>query len=158
MNSDSNSRLRFTNSTCKDFNLQDNSSVSFNWYLDIHITDSIGQNVPAANITAIYPNSTVAVSSSTNLDGWTRLTLTGNVLNTTGNYPLGSYTIIATYLTYSNGTTTNMTENQVVTLVLEGYVIPEFTTLIILPVFVTVFTAVMLCRKKWRTFVRQNMQ
>ena len=152
VNSDGNSRLRFTNSTCENFNLQDNSNVFLAWYLDVHITDSIGQNVHAANITAIYPNSTMAGTSSTNPDGWARLTLIGNVLNITGNYPFSGYVISATYLTYSNSTTVNMTENQVVTLMFEGYVIPEFTSLWIQTIVVIVLTTIMCYLKRQRKF------
>ena len=39
------------------------------------------------------------------------------------------------YDTYSDATTVNMTENQQITLTLEDFIIPEFSTIIILPLF-----------------------
>jgi len=46
-----------------------------------------------------------------------RFTLMEKMINATGEYPVGNYTVEATYLTHSNVTTVNMTGNQVITLI-----------------------------------------
>lgn len=120
--------------------------VYVSWYLDVHVDDSIGNSVPSANVTATYPNATVA--KLTGADGLARLTLMEKMINATGDYPVGNYTVEASYLTFSNSTTVNMTSNKQTELTL-GLVIPEFTSFLILP-FVTIATllTVMICRRK----------
>ena len=99
--------------------------------------DSIGQDVPLANVTATYPNLTLAESKLTGADAWVRLTLMEKMMNATGDYPVGNYTVEATFEVYSDESTENMTGNQQATLTLESFIIPEFTSLIILPLFMT---------------------
>lgn len=119
------------------------------WYLDVHVVDDINQDVPSANVTATYPNTTLAESKLTGEDGWIRLTLMEKIKNATGEYPVGIYTVEATYETYSNTTTVEMTGTQQITLTLEGFIIPEFPSLIILPLFmIATIIAVAICRKK----------
>jgi len=131
------SRLWLVNSTSDTYYVEDQSEVYVSWYLDVNVTDSIDQNVPSANVTAYYPNATIAESKLTGVNGWTRLTLLEKMMNATGDYPTGNYTVEATYDIYSNETTVNMTGNQQATLTLESFIIPEFSSLIILPLFMT---------------------
>jgi hypothetical protein len=125
------------------------SKVYVYWYLDIHVIDSIGQNVLSANVTATYPNTTLAESKLTDASGWTRLTLMQAMANASGYYPIGTYTVQATYQPYSNITTVVMTGNKQIALTLEDFVIPEFLSTIILPLFmVATLLAVVVCRRK----------
>jgi len=123
--------------------------VYVSWYLDVQVIDSIGQDVPSANVTATFSNGTEAESKLTDLSGWTRLTLMDKMINTTGEYPVGNYTVEATYDIHSDQTTVNMTENQQITLTLAGFIIPEFPSFLILPLFmVATLLAVILYRRK----------
>jgi hypothetical protein len=121
----------------------------FSWYLDVHVVDSVGNGVPLANVSATYPNAELAEAKTTNASGWTTLTLMEKMVNVTGSYPVGNYTVNGAYLFYSAAATVNMTESQAITLTLEGFVIPEFPTFLILPFFViaTLLTAIIYGRK-----------
>ena len=123
------------------------STVYVSWYLDVHVVDSIGQNVPSANVTAAYPNSTVAQQKLADEDGWARLTLMEKMMNDTGDYPIGNYTAKAEYQTYSDSIPVNMTGNQEVTLQLQ-LVIPEFPLTLILPLFMIATLAGILFHKR----------
>jgi len=119
------------------------------WYLDVHVVDDINQDVPYANVTATYPNTTLAESKLTGEDGWTKLTLIEKIKNSTGEYPIGIYTVEATYETYSNTTTVEMTGTQQITLTLEGFIIPEFPSFLILPLLlIATLLAVIVYRRK----------
>ena len=59
------------------------------------------------------------------------------MMNATGDYPIGNYTMQATYGIHSNSTSVNMTESKQTTLKLGGFVIPEFPPLITLPLFIS---------------------
>ncbi|MEM2912618.1 MAG: carboxypeptidase-like regulatory domain-containing protein [Candidatus Bathyarchaeia archaeon] len=137
------------NSTCAHPSIQDSAKVYVCWYLDVHVVDSISQNVPSATVTATYPNATTADSKLTDAYGWARLTLTEKITNATGEYPIGNYTITATYETHSKSTTVNMTENQQITLTLD-FIIPEFPSSTILSFFTLTITllAVIAYKKK----------
>ena len=125
--------------------------VYVSWYLDVHVIDSIGQDVPLANVIGTYPNTTLAESEPTDDSGWARLTLMEKMINATDSYPVGNYTVEATYEPHSNSTTVNMTENQIITLKLEDFVIPEFPSLIILPLFLmATLLATVFYRRKLR--------
>ena len=137
-----------TNSTYCDSATSNQSKVFECWYLDIHVIDSIGQNVPSANVTGINPNATIADSKLTDANGWARLTLMEKMMNATGEYPFGNYTVEATYETHSNSTTVNMTENREDTLTLD-FVVPEFPSFLVLPLFfIATLLAVIVYRKK----------
>ena len=122
------------------------------WYLGVHVVDSIGQNVPLASVTATYPNATVAETEVTDADGWARLVLMEKMVNTTGEYPVGNYTVEAFYDIYWNETTVNMTGNKQVVLVLESFIIPEFPPMSITPLFmIATLLAVIIYRRKHAT-------
>jgi hypothetical protein len=142
-------RVFLTNSTCSDFTISNQSRVFVYWYLDVNVVDDLYNNVPSANVTATFPNATQAESKLTNSIGWARLTLMEKMMNVTGNYPVGNYTIEATYLAYSSTTSVNMTENQQIALRLEGFIVPEFPSLLVLQLFmIATLLAVTLYKKK----------
>jgi hypothetical protein len=120
------------NSTYASVDTQDSAKVHFSWYVDVHVADSLGRDVSTANVEATYPNSSVAASRVTEADGSARLALMEKMVNQTGSYPLSNYTITASYLTYSNSTSVNVTGNLQLTLRLAD-LIPEFSSLIVLP-------------------------
>jgi hypothetical protein len=143
------SSVFLTNSSCSNFSFENRSQVSVYWYLDVHILDSLLNDVPSANVTAIFPNATQAESESTDYAGWSRLVLMEKIMNASGNYPVGNYTVEAAYDTFLNSTTVNMTENQQISLKLEGFVIPEFPSILLLPALATaVLSAFIFHRKK----------
>jgi hypothetical protein len=150
LNSYGNAKTWLVNSTAANYNISPGSSVNVCWHLDVHVIDSTGQNVPSANVTATYPNATMAGSELTDSDGLARLTLMEKMMNATGEYPVGNYTVEATYETHSNSTIMNeMTGNQAITLALEDFVIPELPSFIILPLLIAAtLLAVVLYRKK----------
>jgi hypothetical protein len=144
-----NSRIWAVNSTTNSIaQVCDNSVIYVSWYLDVHVIDSIVQNVPSANVTATYPNATIAESKLTNENGWTRLTLMQMMINSTGYYPVGDYNVNATYLTYSNETIVDMTGSKQISLMLEGFVISEFPSQIILPLFIIATLLTVIIRKR----------
>jgi len=125
--------------------IQEQSKVQVCWYLDVHVVDLNSTDVPSANVTATYPNATAAESTLTDSNGLVRLTLMEKMMNATGEYPVGNYTVEVTYESYSNNTTVNMTENQQ----REILVIPEFPSFLMLPLFmIATLLAVIVYRRK----------
>lgn len=127
----------------------DETSIRIFWYLDVHIVDDINQDVPSANATVTVQNGTLVESKFTGEDGWARLTLMEKTKNATGEYPVGIYTVEANYETYSNSTTIEMTGPQQITLTLDGFIIPEFPSFLIMPLFmIATLLAVIVYRRK----------
>lgn len=124
------------------------AKVFVRWYLDVHVEDSISQDVPLATVTASYPNGTQAESDLTDENGRIRLTLIEKMVNVTGEFPIGNYTVKANYDIYQDQATMNMTGNQETTLKL-GFVIPELPSLIILPLFMTLTLLATMVFKKY---------
>ena len=118
------------------------------WYLDVHVVDSLGQDVPSANVTATYPNATLAELKLTDLQGWTRLILIEKMMNVTGEYPIGEYTIEATYESYLADISVTMTDNRQITLTLQDFVIPEFLSQIVMPLFMIVTLLLVIAYRK----------
>jgi len=147
--SQNNAKVWLVNSTSLLYDRYGLSEIFINWHLDVHVIDSIDQDIPSSNVTAYYPNGTTYTSQLTDSNGLTRLTLTEKMMNATGEYPVGNYTVEATYESYSNNTTVNMTGNQVTTLRLEDFIIPEFPSFIILALFMlAALLTVILHRRK----------
>jgi hypothetical protein len=138
------------NTTVALFEFSMQGEVYVSWYLSVHVIDSIGQDIPSANVTATYPNATMAASELTDFEGLSRLTLMEKMINSTGAYPIGNYTIKASYQSYSNGTAVNMTQSQELSLRLEGFVIPEFPQFLVAELFMmgTVFLTAMILKRK----------
>jgi hypothetical protein len=147
------STVNVCNSSYSYRGIEQSARVYVYWYLGVHVVDSINQDVPSANVTATYPNATVVESKLADANGWARLTLMEKMMNATGEYPVGNYTVEATYDIYSDQTTANMTENQQITLTLEEFVIPEFPSFLILPIFIitTLLTVIFYRRRQTTT-------
>lgn len=110
--------------------------VHVSWYLEAHVIDTIGQDVPSANVTFTYQNATIVKSKLTDANGMVKLTLKEKMMNVTGEYPVGNYTVEATYDIHSDDTTINMTGNKHVLLMLEPFIIPEFPSFLVIPLFI----------------------
>lgn len=132
--------------------------VIVSWFLEVHVVDQIGQNVPSADVIVYYGyvGGTVVDSKLTNSDGITHFVLTEKMKNVTGEYPHGNYAVKATYGSYSNSTTVEMTENKQVTIVLHDFIIPEFLSLVIpLLLMAATLLAVIFYRKKFTATARK---
>jgi len=91
----------------------------------------------------------VTDSKLTDIDGLANFIATEKVICPSGQDTYGNYTIKATYNTFFSQTTVNMTGNRQITLTLEDFVIPEFPSLIILPLFmISTLLAATLYRRK----------
>ena len=143
-----NSTVELVNSTYMLTYLTGESEVYVSWYLFVNVVDSLTQNVPLANVTVTFPNATLAESKFTDAEGWARFTLLEKMLNATGAYPVGNYTVEATYDTHSDATTVNMTQSQQITLTLIDFVIPEFPSFLIPPLFMAATILVVIVRRR----------
>ena len=126
----------------------DLSEVYLSWYLDVIVEDSVSQVVPSASVTVSYPNTTVFDSKLTDESGLARFPLMEKMVNATGEYPIGNYTVDATYDTYLGSSTVNMTETKQVNLPLENFVIPEFSSLVLLSTFIIATIAVIVVNRR----------
>jgi len=134
--------VKLINSTHSHHSLYNQAKLYVCWYLDVHVVDSNGFDVPSANVTATYPNATLADSKLTDINGWVRLTLLEKIVNASGTYPIGNYTISAEYDMHQEEQSVEMTENKII-------VIPEFPSFLILPLFMTLtLIAVIVYRRK----------
>ena len=122
------------------------------WFLDVHVVDSIGQDVPSANIT-IYDHTDVMTDSKlTSNDGLANFIVPEKVIYPSGQHSYGNYTIKTTYDDFCDQTTVNMTDNKQITLTLEDFVIPEFPSFPILSLFmIATLLAVIVYRRKHQT-------
>jgi len=137
-----NSTLWLVNSTSNEYDIEDWSQISVSWYLDIHVVDSNGTSVAYADVTATYPNSTVAESKLTDMNGWARLALMEKLMNVTGSYPIGNYTITTRYNTHEEQQSENIAGNRQIT-------IPEFPSFLILPLFmIATLSAVIIYKRR----------
>lgn len=147
--------VTLTNTTYVQLRLYDSTEVYVYWYLDVHVIDSVGQHVPSASVTVAFPNATVAQAMSTGAHGWASFTLMEKMTNATASYPVGNYDINATYLSHSDGAAVNMTENHAITLVLSDFVIPEFPSFLVLPLFMIATLASFVAYKRRPGRMRQ---
>lgn len=142
--------VELTNSThTEPLDLLNGAKVCVYWYADIHVLDSTHIPVPSANVTAIYSNTTTAGLNITGTYGWARLTLMEKMINVTGTYPVGNYTIKATYEIHSTNATVNMTMNKHIILYLD-FILPEFPSQTIALLFITTTLLITLAYKKKR--------
>jgi len=123
--------------------------IAVAWYLDVFVTDLIGQVVPSANVTAYYQNETMAESKLTDANGTARLILVQKVIyEWNQEYSIQEYSVQATYAIHLQGTQVSMTGNQHAILKLD-FTIPEFPSFLILPLFMIVtLLAVIVYRRK----------
>ncbi|MBS7633522.1 hypothetical protein KEJ15_07920 [Candidatus Bathyarchaeota archaeon] len=142
------SLVSLINSTYTFVNINDNATMLVSWYLDVHVIDSLGQNVSFANVTA-YVEYTLIQSKLTDTGGLARLTLQSELVNATGHYPAANYFINASYLAYQSTTEISVSSNLHLDFILEGLVVPEFPANLILHLFiVAVLLAAILYRKR----------
>lgn len=127
--------------------INNQATMLVSWYLDVHVTDSIGQNVSSANVTA-YLEGVVIQSELTDADGLARLTLQGKMINATGVYPVADYFVNASYLAYRNATLVTMIGNMQITLTLEGFIVPEFPSTITLLLLISVALIVIIVARR----------
>jgi len=143
------SELLSANSTIQSHSIRDQAEVFVSWYLDVHVVDSIGQDVPSANVTAKSSNMASVGSKLTDANGWASLTLMEKMMNASGEYPVGNYTVEAVYETYASNATINMTGSKMITLELSDFTIPEFSSFLLVPLFMsTALLAAIAYRKK----------
>jgi hypothetical protein len=131
------SMVELVNSSYVQTDLSGASAVSVSWYLSVSVVDSWSQTVPLANVTVAFPNATLTDSKLSDENGSARFTLLEKMMNATGAYPVGNYTVNASYAGYSDGTTLNLTTSAQITLMLDDFIIPELP----LPLILTLFTA-----------------
>jgi len=111
--------------------------------------DSIGQDVPLANVTVYRHTGTIMDSKLTSNDGLANFVVPEKVIRPPGHTTYGNYTIKTTYDDFCDQTTVNMTDNKQITLTLEDFVIPEFPSFLILPLFmITTLLAVIVYRRQ----------
>jgi hypothetical protein len=142
------------NSTCTSASINDQAMMFISWYLDVHVTDSVGQNVSCANVT-VYLESTIIQSKLTDANGLARLTLQGELINATGHYQVADYFVNASYLTYQSTMEVALISNTHITFTLEDLIITEFLTNLILPLFIaTTLISAIFSRKKQKPELR----
>ena len=137
------------NTTYNNLNIYYSAEAYVGWHIDVHVIDSLGQDVPSVNVTATYPNATVAESKLTNENGWARLTLIEKMINDTGEYPIENYIITAKYETHTEQQPVNVTGNQEITIEL-SFIIPELPKFLLISLFVTATFLIVIIRKRKR--------
>ncbi|MEM3577886.1 MAG: carboxypeptidase-like regulatory domain-containing protein [Candidatus Bathyarchaeia archaeon] len=106
-----NARVWLFNTTITNGAVYDSSIAYLYYYLDVHVTDLVGQDVPSANVTAYDSENVLMDSKLTEIDGKARLALMKGFVNETGFYWTGAYTVVAYYMKCSNSTSVNMYGN-----------------------------------------------
>ncbi len=142
-----NSRIWAVNSTAATPYVGGQAEIYIYWYLDVHVIDLNSDDVPYANVTAKYSNSSIAETKQADAYGWARLTLMYAMVNATGDYPVGTYTIIGEYDGYSDEESIEMFWNQIITLQLP-FVIPEFAPYLIMSTLITATLLTIIVRKR----------
>ena len=132
LDSNQRSQIWLVNSTFTYYDINDQSRIYTMWYLDVQVLDSIDQDVPNANVTVRYQNTTVLETKLTDTNGLARSFLMEKMTNATRDYLVGNYTVETVYQQHRANTTVNMTENKQITLILDDFVIPEFSFVLIL--------------------------
>ncbi len=142
------------NSTYTQIRLYNSAKVHISWYLAVHVIDSDSQPVPSANVTATYENTSLAETKLCNPQGWATFVLKEKMMNNTGTYPEGNYTVEAEYDLYSTSASVEMTGNKQIVLQLP-FLIPESTSALVLILLLSVaLLSVTLCRKRFSPFWR----
>ncbi|MEM3695220.1 MAG: carboxypeptidase-like regulatory domain-containing protein [Candidatus Bathyarchaeia archaeon] len=99
------------NTTVTNGRAYNNSIAYIYYYLDVHVTDLVGQDVPSANVTAYDVENVLVDSKLTGTDGKARLTLMIGFANETDFYWTGAYTVVTHYMECSNSTSVDMYGN-----------------------------------------------
>lgn len=142
------STVKLVNSSYVQTHLSGEPAVYVSWHLFVSVVDSLSQNVPSANVTVTLPNATLTDSKLSDENGMARFTLLEKMVNATGTYPVGNYTVNASYAVYSDATTLNLTTNAQVTLTLEDFIIPELASPLILTLFMVTTLSVIMAKRR----------
>ncbi len=145
---DDTAQLWLENTTLQAYSIEDRAQAVVGWFLEVHVVDSAGQDVPSADVEASYPDGGRAQSRVTGPDGWTRLTLTEKLLNATGEYPAGIYTVRAAYGGHSATTTVNMTWSRRIEMGLPDFEVPESGSSPLLALILALLAAVALLARR----------
>ncbi|MEM3578900.1 MAG: hypothetical protein QXL54_01590 [Candidatus Bathyarchaeia archaeon] len=125
------------------------SVLYVNWYLDVHVVDSLWQDVPNANVTVKCADGTETAAGRTNGTGWVKLTVLASIVNATGEFSQWPHTVSAAYELYENSTIVNVSGNRQATVVLSDLIIPEFPVLLpTIMMLVLTASATLLCKSK----------
>ena len=141
------SRAELVNSIVDVIALSHESSVWFYWYLDVHVVDSLDEDVPMAEVSAEFGDSTLAGSAQTDDSGWARLVLLDWMQNTTAIYKEDPYRVTATYDVYFGEETVEMDWNKEITIQLP-FVIPEFPLTLMVVMAASIMGVVVLLLKR----------
>jgi hypothetical protein len=142
------------NATYTQIVLFDSTKSYLSWYLAVHVIDSDSQPIPLANVTATYENATLAQATLSNAQGWATLTLLEKMMNNTGTYAAGNYTVEAEYGVYSNSASAEVTGNTQIALQLP-FLIPEYTSAVVLALLTTATFLVLALRRRSSVFLPQ---
>ena len=144
-----NSTVQTTNATITIGNatISDNAKLYVGWWLDIHVIDQNDNDVPNANVTIKDTHDQQIAYGKTQSNGWARFPLLEKLVNATGTYPYGSYTVEANYEGYRNSTSITMDGNKEKTIRLP-FIIPEFTLQIMLATLITLTLTTQLYKRK----------
>ena len=126
--------LTLVNSTCLEYNMESQGEAHVYWYLDLHVTDLDGLDLPYANITTKLGETLIGSLKANNIGWATNIPLLEKTVNATGEYFVGNHTIVAAYESLYGITLVNMVGNQQI----DPFIIPEFTSFLILPLFMIV--------------------
>jgi len=119
------SKVWLLNSTYTNLIVHDSAASYIEWFLTVHVLDSMAHDVPSANVTVYYSNSTLAAFASTDANGKATMVLGEKMINATSEYPFGTYTVQARYQAHSNESALDMVGNQQISLTL-NFIIPEY--------------------------------
>lgn len=137
------------NSTGNVAQISSQAAIYVNWYLDVYVKDSLGQDVPNANVTVKCADGTLTAKGKTNMFGWVKLTVLASIINATGEFPQGPHTVSAVYGPYENSTTVNVSGNRQVTVILSGFMVPEvFIMLTTMTMLATATSTALLSKSK----------
>jgi hypothetical protein len=111
--------------------------IAVYWYLDARVVDMIGQPVHQANVSAFMLAQDLKDTNLTDTEGWARLVLLDRIFDHLGEHANQlNYTVRATFEDHVAFDGVNMTTNKVVILELD-FIIPEYFSLVIIPLLVT---------------------
>ena len=110
------SRLRlFGTSLLPLVDVGDYAEVLVFWYLDVRTTLA-GEPRAGAEVSVYFANSSLADSKTTGSDGLATFLLMEKRINSTGEWPLGPYHIVASYDLYEEEADVELTDNMAITL------------------------------------------
>ena len=101
-------------------------AVHVKWYLDVRVLDEDDSPLNQANVTGEDKDNVSVFSETTDASGYIeRQNITEYHKNFTGQFSHNNYTINATFLSVSNQTSVNVTDNKIVMMYLTGVPLPS---------------------------------